>query len=212
MEPNAATPTEVQTPTLEAGSPTRSSLEDAEPPETAPSGTRTPNPPIPPVAVDTGDGNDGENQPAFGGISRRIYLGVSAETVWPWLFDPELVRRYHLADLIAQPEGVGDLVQFRHRLAGHLLIDGEVLEWVEGRRLVYSYSFLREEPEPPSRVTVELLRYGDRMCCLELHHDELLIGGETWQEIEVFWDKALSSLKTWLETGHPLPWPGRQSH
>jgi hypothetical protein len=100
-------------------------------------------------------------------------------------------------------------MQFTHRLAGHLLIDGEVLEWVEGRHLAYSYVFQHEYPEPPSRVALELLRYSDRMCCLELRHEDLLAGGEAWEDASRSWDVALSSLKTLLETGQPLPWPSR---
>ena len=220
-------------PVQERGSSEETLYEEPGKPAEAPSGSRTPPPNRPPVAVAGGDrgdgGGDGEgdseeaNSPGAssggsgqsgensqtGAITRRIYLGRPAETVWRWLVDPELVRCYHLADLAGYPEKVGDPMQFTHRLAGHLLIAGEVLEWVEGRRLSYSYTFLREELEPPSRVTMELIRYGEHMCRLDLRHDELLVGGETWTDVDFFWDIALSALKTWVETGQALPWPGR---
>jgi uncharacterized protein YndB with AHSA1/START domain len=142
-------------------------------------------------------------------FERRVYIGVPAEEVWSWLVDPERVQRYSLSDLLFRPTAVGDPIQFMSRLGGQLLIDGLVEEIVEGRRLVYTFQFQFDDPEPPSRVTYELIRYGERMCCLELRHEGLEPGGPTWDSVSKSWDVALSSLKTLIETGSPLPWPGR---
>jgi uncharacterized protein YndB with AHSA1/START domain len=143
-------------------------------------------------------------------LQRTTYLGAPAEAVWEWLVEPEQVAQYHPALLQARPRAVGDPVQYASRLGGQVLIDGAVLEIVEARRLVYTFQFQREDPEPPSRVTYELLRYGDRMCALELRHEALEPGGETYDSVATSWDVVLSSLKTLVETGRPLPWPQRR--
>jgi uncharacterized protein YndB with AHSA1/START domain len=143
-------------------------------------------------------------------LFRRIYIAAPAEEVWEWLVEPERVRRYSLSDLLFRPAAPGDSVQYMSRLGGQLLIDGAVEEIVEGRKLVHTFQFQFDDPEPPSRLTYELIRYGDRMCCLELRHEGLEPGGPTWDSVSKSWDVTLSSLKTLVETGNPLPWPERR--
>ena len=143
-------------------------------------------------------------------FTRRIYLGAPAEAVWEWLVDPEKSRQYSLCDLVTRPGAVGDPMLYVHKLAGQPVVDGTVEEILEGRRLVHSFQFQDDPPESPSRVTYELIRYGDQMCCLELRHDRFEENSETLGSISTSWDVALSSLKTLVETGRPLPWPRRR--
>jgi uncharacterized protein YndB with AHSA1/START domain len=143
-------------------------------------------------------------------FARRTYIGAPVEEVWPWLVEPELVERYALWLLEERPAATGDRVRCASRLGGQLLAEGEVLEIVEGRKLVHTFRFQLDPPEETSRVSLELLRYGDEMCCLELRHEELDPEGQTLASVSTSWDVALSSLKTLLETGRPLPWPERK--
>jgi uncharacterized protein YndB with AHSA1/START domain len=142
-------------------------------------------------------------------INRRIFIGAPAEEVWRWLVEPELSRQYSLADLFSRPNAPGDPMQYFSKLGSHLLIDGEVEEIVEGRKLVHTFQFQSEEPEPQSRVSYELLRYGEAMCCLELRHAGFEPDSDTFRSVSSSWDVLLSSLKTLVETGRPLPWPRR---
>lgn len=144
-------------------------------------------------------------------FSRNVYIGAPAEEVWPWLVEPERMREYSLCYLRSRPEAVGDPVALLSKLGGQTIVEGTVEELIEERKLVHSYQFELEYPEPPSRVSFELLRYGDRMCCLQLRHEGLLAGGQTLASVSTSWDVILSSLKTLIETGHPLPWPGRKA-
>lgn len=144
-------------------------------------------------------------------LARNVYIGAPAEAVWPWLVEPEMMREYSLCYFRSRPEVVGDAVELLSKLGGQPIVLGQVEELVEERRLVHTYDFQLEYPEPPSRVSYELLRYGDRMCCLQLRHEGLLAGGQTLASVSTSWDVILSSLKTLIETGHPLPWPGRKS-
>ena len=142
---------------------------------------------------------------------RNIYIGAPAEEVWPWLVEPERMREYSLCYLRARPEAAGDSLALLSKLGGQVIVEGVVEELVEERKVVHTYQFELEYPEPPSRVSFELLRYGDQMCCLQLRHEGLLAGGQTLANVSTSWDVILSSLKTLIETGHPLPWPGRKS-
>jgi uncharacterized protein YndB with AHSA1/START domain len=142
-------------------------------------------------------------------FKRRVYIGAPTETVWEWLVDPEKCRQYSLSNLEARPSAVGDPIRYLGKIGWQLLIAGTVEEILEGRRLVHSFEFQFDPPDPPSRVTYELIRFGDAMCCLELTHDGLAPGTETLDSVTRSWDVTLSSLKTLIETGHPLPWPSR---
>jgi hypothetical protein len=144
-------------------------------------------------------------------LTRNVYVAAPAETVWLWLVEPERTREYSLCCLRERPLAVGDPITFVSKLGGQVIVEGVVEELVEGRKLAHSYQFQEEYPEPPSRVTFELLRYGDAMCCLQLRHEGLIPGGSTLASVSTSWDVILSSLKTLIETGKPLPWPGRKA-
>lgn len=143
-------------------------------------------------------------------VTRRIYIGAPVEVVWEWLLEPELVHRYSLADLRRRPAAPGEPLEYASRLGGQVVIAGTVHELVEGRRFVHTFQFQSEEPEAPSMVTWELLRYGSEMCLLSLRHEGLAPRGETVSSVNTSWDVILSSLKTVIETGQPLPWPSRR--
>lgn len=142
-------------------------------------------------------------------LVRNVYIAAPAEEVWPWLVEPERTRRYSLCYLAETPDTVGAPIAYLSNLGGHVVVEGMIEELVPGRKLVHTYQFQEEYPEPPSRVSLELLRYGDAMCCLQLRHEGLVPGGSTLGSVSTSWDVILSSLKTLIETGRPLPWPGR---
>lgn len=143
-------------------------------------------------------------------LTRRVYIGAPAEEVWPWLVEPERVEQYHLSLLKSRPEKPGDPVEYLGKLGYQPLVCGTVLELVETRRLVHTFQFQFADPDPESRVTYELVRYGEAMCGLEIRHEGLVPGTETERTVGHSWDVMLSSLKTIIETGKPLPWPSRR--
>jgi uncharacterized protein YndB with AHSA1/START domain len=144
-------------------------------------------------------------------LARNVYIAAPAEEVWDWLVEPERTRQYSLCYLAEKPSAVGASITYRSTLGGHVVVEGVVEELIPGRKLVHTYQFQEQYPEPPSRVTLELLRYGDAMCCLQLRHEGMVPGGSTIGSVSTSWDVILSSLKTFIETGRPLPWPARGS-
>jgi uncharacterized protein YndB with AHSA1/START domain len=143
-------------------------------------------------------------------LFRRVFIGAPAEVVWEWLWEPARVEQYGPANLEARPAAVGDPVRYLGKLTWEPVSTGTVEELVEGRRLVHTFEMALPEPDPPSRVTYELIRYGEDMCCLELRHDGLLDHTETFNTVSQGWDVTLSSVKPIVETGKPLPWPARR--
>lgn len=144
-------------------------------------------------------------------LARNVYIAAPAEEVWDWLVEPERTRQYSLCYLAEKPSAVGASITYLSTLGGHVVVEGVVEELIPGRKLVHTYQFQEQYPEPPSRVTLELLRYGDAMCCLQLRHEGMVPGGSTIGSVSTSWDVILSSLKTFIETGRPLPWPARGS-
>lgn len=141
---------------------------------------------------------------------RRLFIGAAPEEVWEWLLEPERVEQYSLTMLEARPRAAGDPIRYLHRLTWQPVVSGVVEELVDARRLVHTYEMQLPEPDPVSRVTLELLRYGEGICCLELLHEGLYRHTETFNSVSRSWDVLLSSLKTVIETGKPLPWPSRR--
>lgn len=154
--------------------------------------------------------------PVPAALFRRRYLHATPEQVWPWLVEPALARRYHQADLALPLSAPREPVLFTHRLSGRPLLTGTVTEVVPPRFLAFTLRLEVENPElgapePESRVSLCLTRYGPHLTCLELRHEGLLAGGEAFRLLDTAWDRALCGLKSLLETGRPLPWPGRRA-
>jgi uncharacterized protein YndB with AHSA1/START domain len=142
-------------------------------------------------------------------FERTVFLGVPAAAAWKALVDPEIVREYYMVPLQTLELKPGGAITYG--VGEQAFISGEVVEVVPEERLVHTFAFEGEthpgvEPDPPSRVSYELAAMGD-MCKLHLVHDGFEEDSQTCANVTGGWDVILSSLKTLLETGEPLPWP-----
>ena len=61
------------------------------------------------------------------------------------------------------------------------------------------------EQEPPSRVEWTIESAGDGLTLVRLVHGNLDQSPLTWENVRNGWVWILDSMKTLLETGHPLP-------
>jgi uncharacterized protein YndB with AHSA1/START domain len=135
-----------------------------------------------------------------------IYIATSPEKLWNALIDPEMTRRYwqHENRSDWQPGS-----KWEHRACddkGTLRLVGKVLESSPPRRLVLTWAFPADaaREEKHSRVTFEIEPIGD-VVRLTVTHDRLELGSEMLERITKGWPKLLSSLKSLLEVGRPLP-------
>ncbi|MBV8927473.1 MAG: SRPBCC domain-containing protein, partial [Bradyrhizobium sp.] len=73
-------------------------------------------------------------------------------------------------------------------------------------RLAYTWNNRKDEAkgEGTSRVTFDLEPRG-KVVKLTVTHDDLGEDGKTFRDISGGWPMVIASLKSLLETGHPLP-------
>ena len=84
---------------------------------------------------------------------------------------------------------------------------GKVLESDPPRRLVLTWASPEDAPvgeDSQSRVTFDLERVGE-VVRLTVTHDRMKPGSEMMKSISAGWPEVLSSLKSLLEAGEPLP-------
>jgi uncharacterized protein YndB with AHSA1/START domain len=140
-----------------------------------------------------------------------IYIAAAAETVWHALLDGEFTRKYWEADNVSDWTPGSSWEHRRADASRAVRILGEVLEAVPPRRLVLTWADPKERQNRAaySRVAFDLEEIGG-MVRLTVTHDELDAGSDMHKAISTGWPRVLSSLKSLLETGHPLKtWAGR---
>lgn len=134
------------------------------------------------------------------------YISTTPEKLWNALIDPKITKKYW------QHENVSDWKpgsKWEHRSSGKertLKLVGKVIESSPPRRLVLTWAFQVDEAreERHSRVTFEIEPIRD-VVRLTVTHDRLEPGSEMLRGITEGWPKVLSSLKSLLEVGRPLP-------
>lgn len=146
------------------------------------------------------------------------YIATTPEKLWNALQDPAMTKQYWGNRTNASDWKVGSKWQHRDVDDASLVdIVGKILESDPPRRLVISWAFAKDEarPEAHSRVTFELKQFGE-LVRLTVTHDELEPGSDMLTGISYGWPVVLSSLKTFLESGKPMPmtstrtgWPPR---
>jgi uncharacterized protein YndB with AHSA1/START domain len=134
------------------------------------------------------------------------YIATSPEKVWRALIDADMTAKYwqHVNVSDWQPGS-----KWEHRDTGKdgkLQLVGRVIESAPPRRLVLTWAFPADEAreEKHTRVTFEIEPLGE-VVRLTVTHDRLERGSEMLKGITAGWPKVLSSLKSLLEVGRPLP-------
>ena len=136
----------------------------------------------------------------------ETYISTTPETLWNALIDPKTTAKYW------ERENVSDWHQgsrWEHRnLDDEHRVDlvGKVVEISPPSRLVLTWAFPADEANEDKHTRVTFLIEPFRgVVHLTVIHDRLLPGSEMLQGITDGWPKVLSSLKSLLETGRPLP-------
>ena len=140
------------------------------------------------------------------------YISTTPEKVWHALTDGEMTKQYWVRHKNASDWKVGST--WKHQdYDNPSLVDivGTVVESAPPRRLVVTWAFPADAAnrEKQSRVTYEIEPYMDAVRLI-VTHDELEPGSEMLKGITSGWPLVLSSLKTLLETGKPLPMTTRR--
>ncbi len=134
------------------------------------------------------------------------YISATPETVWKALIDPDATAKYWQHENVSDWKA-GSRWQHRRRDGtGAVDIVGKVVESSPPRRLVVTWAFPDDEKraEAHSRVTYEIEPFRG-VVRLTVTHEDLEAGSEMLEGITEGWPKVLSSLKSLLEAGRPLP-------
>ena len=134
------------------------------------------------------------------------YITTTPEKLWNALLDPKMTEKYW------QHENISDWkpgAKWEHRAFDKdrtLRLVGKVVESVKPRRLVLTWAYPQDEAheEKHTRVTIELEPTRD-VVRLTVTHDQFQPGTDMLEEISEGWPMVLSSLKSLLEVGRPLP-------
>ncbi len=134
------------------------------------------------------------------------YIAATPERIWNALIQAEFTRQYW------GHENVSDWKPgstWEHRdigAAGQVRLVGKVVEFTPSRRLVLTWANPSDAADTSkhTRVTFELESI-DEMVRLTVTHDQLVPGSDMERGITAGWPRVLSSLKSFLETGRPLP-------
>lgn len=156
-------------------------------------------------------------------IDYTVYIQADPARVWQALTDPAYTRRYW--GLTFDTDwAVGSTMDWVERGARTSDPEQVVLDCVPDRRLSYTWHTfstqwaasagiaeeLRAElaGEPRTRVTYEIEPVGDTLARLTVRHEGFTPGGTLIGMCSGAWPMLVSSIKTLLETGAPLPDPG----
>jgi uncharacterized protein YndB with AHSA1/START domain len=143
-----------------------------------------------------------EHKPVFVYVT---YIESTLEKVWQALTDGDFTQQYWGGLRISSDWQVGSQVQ-HVRPGGGIGWLGEVLRCEPPNVLSYTFSMQMNEgyrADAPSRVTYEL-READGVVRLTLTHEHAGPSA-TYENTRHGWPAIMSSLKSLVETGKPLP-------
>ncbi|GAA1937364.1 SRPBCC domain-containing protein [Kitasatospora viridis] len=138
-------------------------------------------------------------------FSYTLYLGAGPEQVWRALTDAEATGRYWGHRNVSDWQPGSRWEHQRTDGSGVADVIGTVLEARPPRRLVSTWARPDQDPADPaaSVVTFDLEPYHE-LVRLTVTHEKLADAAELAAAAKG-WAAVLSNLKTYLETGRPLP-------
>ena len=134
-----------------------------------------------------------------------MYIDSTPKKIYDAIVKPEFARQYWYHENVSDWRP-GSSWEHRDSETGKVNIVGKVVEAQPPSRLVITWAGAKEaaDPEAYSRVTF-LVEPIDGMVKLTVTHDQLIAGSDMEKGVNSGWPRVLSSLKSFLETGKPLP-------
>jgi uncharacterized protein YndB with AHSA1/START domain len=135
------------------------------------------------------------------------YIETTPEKLWHARTDGDFTQRYWLGARLRSEWKPGSSFEMV-RSDGSVSDAGKVVECDPPRRLAYTFVNQSDKyrNELPALATFVLEPYG-KLVKLTLTHEGFADGSKFLQGISKGWPAILSSLKSILETGHPLEIP-----
>jgi uncharacterized protein YndB with AHSA1/START domain len=143
------------------------------------------------------------DKPAFVYV---VYIEASPQDVWKALIDPQTTAKYWQHVNLSDWKAGSKWEHRENSKDGELKLTGKVVEVSPSKRLVITWAdpIQATDPQKHSRVTFQIEPIG-RVVRLTITHDHFEDGSDMFESISKGWPKVLSSLKSLLEVGKPLP-------
>jgi uncharacterized protein YndB with AHSA1/START domain len=134
-----------------------------------------------------------------------VYIAAEQQRVFDALMKPEFTRHYWQHEN-ATDWKPGSRWEHRNLDTGKIDVLGKIVLVEPPTKMIWTWASPKDEanPEAYSRVTFDLDQV-DGMVRLKVTHDELDTDSGMLKGISNGWPRVLSSLKSYLETGKPLP-------
>jgi uncharacterized protein YndB with AHSA1/START domain len=134
-----------------------------------------------------------------------MYIAATPKRIFDAIVKPEFTRQYWGHENVSDWKP-GSGWEHRDGESGKVKLVGKVVECDPPRRLVITWANPVDAANASaySRVTFDLESI-DEMVKLTVTHDQLVPGSDMEKGITQGWPRVLSSLKSFLETGKPLP-------
>ncbi len=142
------------------------------------------------------------------GFIYQIVIASSTQQVWESLTKPEFTQKFWFGRSIISDWKVGSQVSIITP-EGKEEVQGEVIVYEVPKRLSYTWKTPDISPEKATTVVFELQEMGP-MVKLTILHD-IDADDAKFQQAAAGWTFILCGLKTFLETGKPMPsipWKG----
>jgi len=143
-----------------------------------------------------------EPKPSFVHVS---YIATTAEKLFAALTDGKFTQEYWGGRVVESDWKKGSPVRFSKRSDGSLSMQGTVLECDAPSLLVYTWQSIQGGvATAATKVTFRIKQVTPNNVRLELTHEPHDPASQIHDQIREGWSAILSSLKSYLETGHPL--------
>lgn len=134
-----------------------------------------------------------------------LFIKTTPEQLWKALLDPEMTKQFwgrsrNVSDW--KVDSIWELQDYDN--SSTVDVTGKVVEFEENKKLVLTWTNPQEvkEGKAPSQVTFEIIPFMGSVQLKVTHKD---LSDEARPMISMGWSAILSSLKSLLETGEPLP-------
>lgn len=130
------------------------------------------------------------------------YIEADIEAVWDALTDPDLTASYWGNRNESDWQPGSTWTHVRNDGSGEIDVQGTVVESDPPKRLVTTWAGADGQDPNVSKVTMDLRASGS-VVKLTVTHEDLI--DDHYRQISGGWPAVLSNLKSFLETGSPLP-------
>jgi uncharacterized protein YndB with AHSA1/START domain len=140
----------------------------------------------------------------------RVHVAATPEKVWQAFTDPDKTEQYYFGSRVESDWGEKSPVSYA--AGSQPMVEGTVIDVRENARLVTTFNphFLGVEI-PESKVAWEVqpvpVEGEETVSAVSLTHEGFDFTSPGADQFDIGWVHTVSSLKTLLETGRPLPPP-----